>query len=74
MSGYDSKRQMAADKLQEPDLTAVYMSGLYDGKKKKRPWVGLTDEEIHGTLGYNDTREMYQFAFALIAKLKERNS
>jgi hypothetical protein len=40
----------------------------------KREWVGLTDEEIHGTLGYNETREMYQFALALIAKLKEKNS
>jgi hypothetical protein len=30
---------------QEPDeLTIAYMSGLYDGKKK-RPWAGLTDEE-----------------------------
>jgi hypothetical protein len=30
---------------QEPDeLTIAYMSGLYDGKKK-RPWVGLTDVE-----------------------------
>ena len=30
---------------QEPDeLTIAYMSGLYDGKKK-RPWVWLTNEE-----------------------------
>jgi hypothetical protein len=30
---------------QEPDeLTIAYMSGLYDGKKK-RPWVGLMDNE-----------------------------
>ena len=30
----------------EPDeLTIAYMSGFHDGKKK-RPWVGLTDEEI----------------------------
>jgi hypothetical protein len=29
----------------EPDeLNIAYMSGLYDGKKK-RPWVGLTDDE-----------------------------
>jgi len=41
---------------------------------KQREWVGLTDEEIHGTLGYNETREMYQFALALNAKLKEKNS
>jgi hypothetical protein len=32
---------------QEPDpdaLTAAYMSGVYEGKKRK-PWVGLTYEE-----------------------------
>jgi len=39
----------------------------------QREWVGLTDEEIHGTVGYNETRETYQFALALIAKLKEKN-
>ena len=40
----------------------------------QRPWVGLTDEDIHNTVGYDETRETYQFALALIAKLKERNS
>jgi len=40
----------------------------------QRTWVGLTDEDIHNTVGYNETREMYQFALALIAKLKEKNS
>jgi len=40
----------------------------------QREWVGLTDEEIHGTAGYNETREMYQFALALMAKLKEKNT
>jgi len=40
----------------------------------KRPWVGLTDEEIHGTPWYNETHKTYQFALSLIAKLKERNS
>ena len=34
-----------AQPVQEPDLTAAYMSGLHDGKKK-RPWVGLTDDEL----------------------------
>ena len=34
MTGFDSKRRMAADKLQEPDaLTIAYQSGFYDGKK-----------------------------------------
>jgi hypothetical protein len=40
----------------------------------QRPWVGLTDEEIHGTAGYNETREMYLFAITLIAKLQEKNN
>lgn len=40
----------------------------------QRTWVDLTDEDIHNTVGYNETREMYQFALALIAKLKEKNS
>ena len=40
----------------------------------KREWVGLTDEDIHNTAGYSETREMYKFALALIAKLKEKNA
>jgi hypothetical protein len=34
MTGFESKRDAAADKLQEPDmLTIAYQSGFYDGKK-----------------------------------------
>jgi len=34
MTGFNSKREAAADKLQEPDaLTIAYQSGFYDGKK-----------------------------------------
>jgi hypothetical protein len=93
-SGYQAKRAMAADKLQEPpsewasikaildeyglqtiDFVADFKAALAQpAQKTKREWVGLTDEEIHGTLGYNETREMYQFALALIAKLKEKNA
>jgi len=40
----------------------------------KREWVGLTDEEIHGTPWYNETHKTYQFALSLIAKLKEKNT
>ena len=46
-SSVDKAVNQMAQTAQEPDLTAVYMSGLYDGKKKKRPWVGLTDEECN---------------------------
>jgi len=38
-------KEALAQPVQEPDLTAAYMSGLHDGKKK-RPWVGLTDDEL----------------------------
>ena len=39
-----------------------------------KPWVGLTDEQIHNTAGYQETREMYSFARAIEAKLKEKNT
>jgi hypothetical protein len=38
-----------------------------------RKWVGLKAEEIHNTKGYEETREMYDFARAIEAKLKDRN-
>jgi len=39
-----------------------------------RKWVGLTDEEIHDTPGYQETREMYRFVKLIEAKLKEKNT
>jgi len=67
-----------AQPVQEPDeLTIAYMSGLYDGKKK-RPWVGLTDEEIQQS--YEDAYKVVQgrrlevaFARVVEAKLKGKN-
>jgi len=61
-----------AQPAQEPDLTAVYMSGLYDGKKKKHPWVGLTDEEISELI--RATYNTGSFVRAIEAKLKEKNT
>jgi hypothetical protein len=73
----------AAQPAQDPDeLTIAYMNGLYDGKKK-RPWVGLTEEEIEHLLetrvGTPSLRypigksDWMQFARAIEAKLKEKN-
>jgi len=45
----------------------------HDTTPPQREWVGLTDEEIHSTQGYQETREMYRFAKAVEAKLKEKN-
>lgn len=45
-----------------------------EAAKKPAAWVGLTDEQIHITAGYQETREMYSFARAIEAKLKEKNT
>jgi hypothetical protein len=62
----------AEQPAQEPDELAIaYMSGLYDGKKK-RPWVGLTLDEI--ALIHANYPNPQGFALALQAKLKEKNN
>ena len=87
--GFPAKRQMAADK-HEPWNEDEWRKnnwrchhGWLRGEQceicnappaPQRPWVELTDEDIHNTVGYDETREMYQFALALIAKLKAKNS
>lgn len=38
-----------------------------------KPWVSLTNEEIHDTEGYVETRETYRLCRAIEAKLKEKN-
>jgi hypothetical protein len=67
---------LPVQQVQEPDLTAVYMSGLYDGKKK-RPWVGLTDEDLK--LLSDKWRIVYggwveDFAKEIEQALKEKNT
>jgi hypothetical protein len=67
-----------AEKQEPDDLTIAYMSGLHDGKKK-RTWVGLTDEEIDKAWRSVDHTIPYaQFridvAKAIEAKLKEKNT
>jgi len=37
MTGYQSKRAAALDKLDNDDLTIAYQSGYYDGKKAAQP-------------------------------------
>ena len=64
---------------QEPDdLTIAYMSGFYDGKKK-REWVGLTDEEqnfIYQQMKSSVAGEPFwvRFAHAIEQALKEKNN
>jgi hypothetical protein len=55
----------------EPDeLNIAYMSGLYDGKKK-RPWVGLTVDELI-TLEQKHMRHE-DLSRAIQTKLKQKN-
>jgi hypothetical protein len=62
--------------VQEPDhgneLTIAYMSGLHDGKKK-REWVGLTDEEIY-KIDCLLITNITELVMAIEAKLKEKNT
>ena len=60
-----------AQPAQEPDeLTIAYMSGLYDGKKK-RPWIGLTEEERQECVNTPFVAEQWA---NIEAKLKEKNT
>jgi len=59
---------------QETDPESAYQRGYLDGttKRKQRPWVGLTDEEIDqicGDVGYG----YINVARAIEAKLKDKN-
>jgi hypothetical protein len=74
----ESLRQAIAEaEKQEPDdLTIAYMSGFHDGKKK-REWVGLTDEELKPFCDENYIAYgayTVDFIKAIEAKLKEKNT
>jgi hypothetical protein len=61
---------------QEPDpdeLTIAYMSGVYEGKKRK-PWVGLTNEEVKDCIASTAySFKATDIARAVEAKLMEKN-
>ena len=62
MTGYQSKRAAAQDKLNDDDDIQVY----------KRPWQGLTDEEAQWL--YDNCRTPSNLIDMVEAKLKERNA
>jgi hypothetical protein len=62
-----------AEKQEPDDLTIAYMSGFHDGKKK-REWVGLTDDDqetIMEWLGHDVSSQVF---YAIETKLKEKNT
>jgi 3-hydroxy-3-methylglutaryl CoA synthase len=72
------RQAIAEVEKQEPDeLTIAYMSGFFNGKKK-REWVGLTDEEAmqtwEGIIKYAPSEmRIKDFAKAVEDKLREKN-
>ena len=59
--------------LDSDALNAAYIMGFQDGKKK-REWVGLTDEEIEGLYEFSDLSEFdIQLARHIEAKLRSKN-
>jgi hypothetical protein len=66
MTGYKSKKAAAQDKLDDDDI-----------QDYKRPWVGLTDEEVQALRYKIDSTAHWtydDFAQAIEAKLKEKNN
>ena len=79
MNGCKTKCEDCPDEAAQPplpvqpesdDLTIAYMSGFHDGKKK-RPWVGLTDDEIEYWIGCNTSKPA--LVRAISKALKEKN-
>lgn len=52
----------------------AYERGVLRGRELKRPWVGLTDEEIEAMWPLRPTDEIIAFARAIESKLKEKNT
>ena len=63
MTGYQSKKAAAQDKLEDDD-TQVY----------QRPWVGLTDDEVYKIAFALEGEHWRKIADAIEAKLKEKNT
>ena len=67
MTGYQSKRAAAQDKLAQPAQEPVYSDivsdgGLdprnkFDAQPPQRPWVGLTDDERRGLREWQKIQE-----------------
>ena len=63
MTGYESKKAMAQDKLEDDDDIQTYT----------RPWVGLTDEEVVN-LGYSADGNVCTAVRLAAVYIKEKNN
>ena len=80
MTGYQSKRAAAQDKLVVTDIDGHVVRDVRKPKKAQpaqRPWVGLTNNELQPIA--DEYRILFgswveDFARAIEAKLKEKNN
>ena len=75
--GFQTKRKMAADKVQDETdmLTIAYQSGYYDGKKAaQRPWVGLTNDEVKEIHNASRGKDVGIATGLTERKLKDKNT
>jgi len=63
--GFPAKRAMAKARIEEDDD---------DIQDYKRPWVGLTDEEIHALPEYAEDGVIYRLIRAAEAALRRKNN
>ena len=68
-------RIIAERKVAAKAAKAEYERGFDDGKAEKKPWVGLTDEEINSIeFPESGTATMKDFVRIIESKLKEKNT
>jgi hypothetical protein len=76
-----TEESSAAQPTQDDDLTAVYLAGMDTGKRlANREFVGLTQDEIDAVsadiwgCASIAPQKAHSFAYAIEAKLKEKNN
>ena len=71
MSTKPEKIDTSAERVHETDKS---IHDDDDIQEYKKPWVGLTNEEMENLVGFMRGNTMIDFARAIEAKLKERNT
>ena len=78
MTGYESKRAAAQDKLVVTDIDGHVVRDVRKPKKAQpaqRPWVGLTNDEVNNfAAGCHLGKSVQGAIYEAEAKLKEKNN
>jgi len=69
----NSEQDVTAEFLFSHVQTPMHKIPLYEAPPKRK-WVGLTDKEVDNLVGFMRGHTMSEFARAIEAKLKEKNS